>query len=280
MKLLFLIIFYMTLAAHGDDINIMVTPDVLHDYKIFTKGKNPLALDNFAGEHSRRDVIELIFLQQALKIGGFIHNISFIESSSSYKRILVEVGEGRVLMSANTNWLADVNSELCYTSEVVIADGEFEAGFYTAQSNTNAMRTRTLQDLRKLIGISNKAWTADWQALSLLNLKDLENVPKWETMVKMVNKKRVDFLLAPFQQTKDMSLTYDGIVLVPIPNIKISLSGTRVFVVSKKHPLGAQAIQALNKGLIRMKKKGLIRKAYEQSGFLNSKVKKWKKINE
>lgn len=270
----------MTLAAHGDDINIMVTPDVLHDYKIFTKGKNPLALDNFAGEHSRRDVIELIFLQQALKIGGFIHNISFIESSSSYKRILVEVGEGRVLMSANTNWLADVNSELCYTSEVVIADGEFEAGFYTAQSNTNAMRTRTLQDLRKLIGISNKAWTADWQALSLLNLKDLENVPKWETMVKMVNKKRVDFLLAPFQQTKDMSLTYDGIVLVPIPNIKISLSGTRVFVVSKKHPLGAQAIQALNKGLIRMKKKGLIRKAYEQSGFLNSKVKKWKKINE
>jgi hypothetical protein len=98
-------------------------------------------------------------------------------------------------------------------------------------------------------------------------------------MVSMVQGKRVDFLLAPFQPTEDMSLGVNGAILIPIPNIQISLSGSRVFSVSKKHPLGKEAIKAINIGLIKMKKMGIIKKAYEQSGFINAKVANWKTIN-
>lgn len=279
MKHFFLMItLIFSVSALGNEIVVMVSPDTLKDYTQFIKGKNPLTITNFKDKASRRDVVEIVLFQQALKLGQLDLKYKFVESPS-YIRTLVEIKEGRAAFSGETMWKADLDPNTYFISEATIAEGEFEAGLYTVKTNSKAMAARSLKDVQKLTGISSKAWVPDWKVLTELKLKHLVDVTKWESMVNIVNVGRIDFLLAPFQPTPGMSLTLDGITLVPIPNIKVALEGSRVFAVSKKHPEGQKIIKALNIGIKELKKKGILKKAYEQSGFFNVKVKNWKKIN-
>lgn len=98
-------------------------------------------------------------------------------------------------------------------------------------------------------------------------------------MIEKLKNKYADIVLAPFQASDDMSLMAFGVKLVPVPNIKTSLLGKRVFIVSKKPKDGNAMFKALNKGIQIMHKEGLIEKAYEQSGFYNNKIKDWKLID-
>jgi hypothetical protein len=124
------LIFYLISSCnvYADIVNVIVTSDVLRDYKLFLKGQDPLYIQNFSGVRSRRDVVELILFQQALKIGNFKHIVNFTEVAS-YERILVQIGNGNALMSANTNWLSDVDLSVSYPTVATIANGEFKAGF-------------------------------------------------------------------------------------------------------------------------------------------------------
>ncbi|MCP4321002.1 MAG: hypothetical protein GY787_03950, partial [Alteromonadales bacterium] len=72
--------------------------------------------------------------------------------------------------------------------------------------------------------------------------------------------------------------TPEGVHLVPVPDIKIGLQGTRHFAVSKRHPKGKEVIKALDAGIKLMKEQGIVDKAYSDSGFFNEKVKHWNKI--
>lgn len=275
--LVFLFLFF-TINASGNEIIVMVSHDTLKDYNLFLKGRNPLTITDFHGQDSRRDVVEVVLFQQALNLGHLPLKFNFIESPS-YHRTLAEIEVGRAALSAESIWKSDIDPNKFFATDPTIVEGEFEAGLYTIKSNSKAISARMLKDVQELTAVSSKAWAPDWKVLSQLKLKNLVDVTKWDSMVNMVNISRVDFLLAPFQPTPDMSLTFEGITLVPIPKIKVKLEGSRVFAVSKKHPLGPKIFKALNIGIKELKKKGIIKKAYEQSGFFNVKVKNWKKIN-
>lgn len=112
-----------------------------------------------------------------------------------------------------------------------------------------------------------------------LKLKKLINTTKWKFIVRMVDAKRGDFLLAPFQSTKDLSFVTEGVKLVPIQNLKVGLNGSRHFGISKNYKNSKEIFEALNKGIKILRKEGIIKKAYEQSGFFNENVKHWKKLN-
>jgi hypothetical protein len=86
-------------------------------------------------------------------------------------------------------------------------------------------------------------------------------------MVRMVNIQWVDFILMPFNSTPDKSFTMDKIHLIPVNGIGVILKDSRHFVISKKHPRGEEAFQAINKGLNIMRQQGTIIKAYKQAGF-------------
>ncbi|MCP5079179.1 MAG: hypothetical protein GY951_14130 [Psychromonas sp.] len=261
-----------------EELIIVIPNDVKRDYDLFLAGRDPLGINEYGGLGSRRDVIEVVLIQQALALGGITDPIRFIVTSS-HARIIKQVHSGKAVMSGNSIWYDLLNDrDLLYVSESIIENGQFEAGIYTILENQKALSAKTLLDVRSLTAVSSKAWIIDWQTLNAMEMSSLINTVKWSSMVKMVAKGRADFLLAPFQPSTDMSFTPEGIHLVPVPNIKIGLQGTRHFAVSKRHPKGKEVIKALDAGIKLMKEHGIVDKAYSDSGFFNTKVKDWKKL--
>ena len=53
-------------AAADRPLPALIPDDVLLDYQRFLAGRDPLAIVDFGGLHARRDVIEVLLLQQAL----------------------------------------------------------------------------------------------------------------------------------------------------------------------------------------------------------------------
>jgi hypothetical protein len=145
--------------------------------------------------------------------------------------------------------------------------------FIPAQKNKKTLAVKELIDLQKLTAISTPKWRTDWQTLQQLSLKEIVVQDSWLSMVRMVNLQWVDFILMPFNSTPDKSFTMEKIHLVPVQGIGIILKDSRHFVISKLHPKGSEAFQAINKGLKILRKKGTISKAYEQSGFFIDKTK-------
>jgi len=264
---------------------IAVPPDVLADYHKLLKHKArnqeaAVSLSDFSGPGSRRDVVELILVQQAFLAAGVPGMKAEFVPIANYEDTLAALAKGTVAATGTSMWLEDlfINHKDLYITTAIINRGEFEAGFYVHPDNLEAMNTLSAGDLTHLSGISSKAWKADWKTLSNLPLKDLVHVASWGDMVDAVATGRVDFLLAPFQTNIGMKLNAGGTEFVPIPQIKLGLSGSRHLAVSRKHPQGAYINAALNLGLMRLKKQGVVRQAYTDAGFFNAKVSDWKLI--
>lgn len=265
-----------TTDAEIPQFTVAVPQDVLRDYALFLAGRNPLGITDYSGPHSRRDVIEIILFRQALAYGG-IHQRPTFETMPSYARILEELSSGRTAVLGTSAWRTDLaRSGDVFISSPLVEDGQFEAGFYTAPGNARALNADSPEKLRQLSAACNSSWKRDWETLEALGVKDIRAVSTWENMVRLVRSQRVDFLLAPFQPTNALRLVVDGMILIPIPGIKVGLAGSRHFAVSKNHPAGKRLFAALQSGLAIMRSKGLIRKAYGQCGFFNAKTRTWR----
>ncbi len=271
--------------AHAvEPITILTQQDVYNDYQRFVGKRNPLTLTHFAGEGSRRDVVELVLVQQALAQGGLTRPVKLVKvdnNSDSYTRYLKEILSGNATMGGNSAWQVDLKSidDKVYISSPLIRSGEFEAGLYTSPDNKKALAARSLEDVRGLTAVVADSWKPDVATLENLKLKQLLQTQSWDSMVGMVEKGRADMLLAPFQPTADMSLKLGEYTLVPIPDVKVGLAGSRHLFVSRNAPHGAETYDALEKGLAKLRAKGIIEQAYRESGFFNSRTQDWKKIN-
>ena len=264
---------------HDNTFNIIVTDDVNNDYLLFLNGRDPLAIKDFSGLHSRRDVVEIILVQQALHFGGNRHNYNLISNNSS-RETIQSLYEGSVLLTGTSVWQSMfVEQDNIYFSVPVINNGQFESGLYTHPENKSMLAVNSMQQLQQQGAISNKHWSIDWYTLQSLAIPKIWHAERWSSMVEMVNSQQADFLLAPFQATEDLSLLVNDIKLVPVPNVKIALHGTRHFAISKKSEHSKQILQQLNRGLYILKTQGIIKKAYKQSGFFNNKVRDWKRLN-
>lgn len=265
------------LPAQGESRFVVAVPtDVLEDCKKFLRGRDPMAVTDFGGPHTRRDVVEVVLLQQALRRGGWDHRVE-LEALPNVARILREIEWAHAACSGTSYWREDIPaaSTSFYYSDAMVEMGQFEAGLYTVVTNHRAMAAKSLPDIQGLTALSNRGWIVDWRTLEQLGIARLQHVGQWPAMPKMLAGGRADFLLAPFQATADLSLTVDTIRLVPIPGLKIGLHGTRHFLVSRRHARAAALLDNLNAGLSALRHKGVIRQAYEQSGFFNPRVAQW-----
>ena len=271
-------------AMAEDPITILTQQDVYNDYLRFIDSRDPLTISHFDGLGSRRDVVEVVLVQQALALGGMRLPVKLVKvdnSSDSYTRYLKEILSGNATMGGNSAWLVDLVSikDKVYISAPLIRSGEFEAGLYTTPDNKAALSARTLADVQMLTAVVAESWTPDVATLNSLKLRNVLETQSWDSMVGMVQKGRADVLLAPFQPTPDMSLSLVGYRLVPIPQVKVGLSGSRHYFVSRSAPNGAAAAAALERGLAILRSKGVIERAYRESGFFNSRTQNWTKIN-
>jgi hypothetical protein len=177
--------------------------------------------------------------------------------------------EGELLISFDSYWKSDAQilADKLYISDAVIREGEYVAGIYTSPFNLKVLQIKTLEDLKLLTSVSTPKWRTDWQTLQSLPLKEVIKENSWLSMARMVNLQWVDFMLMPFNSTPDKSFSMNKIDLVPVKNIAIVLKDSRHFVISRAHPQGEAAYNAINKGIKILRKNGTISKAYKQAGF-------------
>ena len=218
--------------APGDQlpasIKVAADEDVIQDYRRFLAGRDPRSIRDFGGPFTRRDVVEIALLYQALAAGGYQGSIQLV-SDKSYLRILRSTQMGNYLMSAPLVWYSDVASasDALWISEPLVREGEFVAGIYTSPKNQAALAATSRKQLHRLRAVSNKHWREDVSALKELGVQQIYYSTYWVQMARMVLAGRADITLAPFQNSPDLSLDVHGQKLVPIPGVKVSIKGSR-----------------------------------------------------
>ncbi|NTS75693.1 hypothetical protein HR060_02330 [Catenovulum sp. SM1970] len=261
-------------------ITLTIQPDVYQDYIRFLDGRSPLDIKDFSEPFNRRDIADAIIFQQALALGGANFDIEFV-LGNYYARNLKMLKKGLLSATLDSVWQQDLKNiqDHVYVTDAIIEKGEYEAGLYTSNKNIHTLNAKSLADVQKLKAIVNQNWKVDIQTLQSMGVGSITMDGHWTTIVTAVDRQLVDFVLAPFQQSEDLSFYInEKISLVPIPNIKVTLQGSRHFVVSKHHEYSEILFPAINKGLAELKANGKVRQAYTQAGFFNDRVKDWKTI--
>ena len=267
-------------ADESELAQIGLLPDIKNDYQLFLANRTPEEISFFGGPHARRDVAELILMQQALALGGFKRQIKFIDEEN-YFRSIRNVAEGKTLSISGTIWLQDLNQvkDRVFISPAVVREGEFLVGLYTSPNNQRALNSKTLAELSQLKAVSSRQWKPDLQALQTLGFHKIMYTPNWVNMARMLNVGRVDITLAPFGRSPDLHINVDNIKLVPIPGVKVIIAGSRHWPISQKHPYGAEFDAALSKGIRLLREQGTIERAYRESGFFHPEVADWTLLN-
>ncbi|PKH88104.1 hypothetical protein CXF79_07030 [Colwellia sp. Bg11-28] len=254
--------------AKTDSVLVYIRDDVYIDYLKFVDDRDISLIDNFSGKNIRRDVVDMIIAQRALKLGGFKHSFTYAPGKVNFRNTKM-LQNGQLLISFDSYWQQDALplSDKLYISDEVIRNGEYVAGIYTSPHNKKTLSVKKLTDLNDLTAVSTPKWSTDWHTLEQLPLKKLTRDDSWLSMVRMVNIEWIDFILMPFNSTPDQSFIMDKVHLVPVKNIGVVLKDSRHFVISKIHPKGQEAFIAINKGLKILRSRGAIVKAYQQAGF-------------
>lgn len=266
-----------SLSQAGESEHTLLVPsDVLADYHRWLGDRDPLTIENFSGPGARRDVVEVALVQQAIDASGASFDLR-LEPEDRYDVILERLVDGTALATGTSAWLDDLMPRFrdIHITTALIGRGQFEAGFYVHPDNPVVQSVSDQSDLSALVGISSRAWQADWDTLSELDLHDLIHVDHWNDMVDAVVSHQADFLLAPFQATEGMVLSAGDAELVPIEGLKLGLVGSRHMAISRSHPDGGFFNSALQLGLLRLKEAGRVDQAYADAGFYHPEVEDW-----
>lgn len=260
-------------------LTIYIRDDVYQDYLAFLNGRDVLELTDFSGSFMRRDVADMVLLQQALKLGGFHQSFQYLPGKVNFRNTKM-LENGELLLSFDTYWLSDAAklSDKVYISSPIVKRGQYMAGIYASPKNSKVFAIKKLDDLKQLTAVSTPKWHTDWATLSALPLKELIREDEWLSQARMVHMQWVDFMLMPFYPSPDGSFELEQIRLQLVPGLAVLLDDSRHFVISKQHPQGKQAYIALNKGLALLEQQGRIEQLYSQAGFFIDQ-KKYKVLN-
>ena len=261
---------------YAEVVNISANKVIYDLFNELTDKKGCSEIDDFKTINIHRGAIELLLICKALNKGGFRPDIE-IKKMPNYSRALEEAKNGKVIMPAETAWKTEIDKSDFYISDPIFEEGSIELGVYALPTNLGIMKVTSLDELRKYKAVSSDSWVVDWATIKAMEV-EAYSVSKLHLMFKLINARRADFVLNEFSSEKDLSMEIEGVRLVPIPNIKVGLKGSRHFVVSKKVPGAKKLFQALQKGLKKLRLEGTISKDFEKSGIINPRVKNWKRI--
>lgn len=258
-----------TVLPKPEEIPVYIRDDVYEDYLKFLNGRPVLTIVDFRGATMRRDVADMVLLQQALALGGFTKTFYYQPGKFNFRNTkLLENGDS--LLSFDTYWLNDAKalSDKVYISDPVVRRGEYLAGIYASPENKPVFNIRTLTDLQNFTAVSTPKWRTDWATVSALPLKGLIQEDEWLSQARMVHMKWVDLMLMPFFHDQQGIYQLEQLRLKVVPGVAILLDDSRHFVFSKQHPHGKHAYEALNKGLKILRQNGRIEQLYKQAGFM------------
>src|SRR5690554_6666401 len=176
-----------------DALAVTVYKDVYSDYERFVRGRPIADINYYGGPGARRDVIEMVLLQQALLRGGFTDPLTF-HDEQTYLRTLRQIADGRFIASGSLVWYSDVldSPDLFHISQPIVEEGKFIVGIYVSPDNQQALKTRNLNDLRALRAVTTTQWEADIALLKSLGIKQVYHTDDWVHIVRMLNVGRAD----------------------------------------------------------------------------------------
>lgn len=272
-RLLVLALAAVSAVGAVDELPLLLPPDVQRDYQAWLGARDVHAFATYDGAHARRDVAEVALILRALRLAGVDAGVR-LAPAPSVERILADLRSGAAVAAATSLWRADIVAAGLREGPVLIPEGGFEAGFYVLPgSPAAAVADRAgIAGLRAVVDPTWRPDVATWRALAP---SAVLQAPGWTSMVRMVEAGRADVLLAPFQPTPDLSLSAEGVRLVPIPGLKAALAGSRHWAVSSAHPHGAAVQAALQRGVALLRERGDLPRAYRECGFADERVRGW-----
>ncbi|KPH63738.1 hypothetical protein HJP15_03060 [Pseudoalteromonas sp. NEC-BIFX-2020_002] len=264
-------------------IDIISSENFSERYTAFLNGRDVMDVTDFnpSTDGSHLEIVEMILLQQALYLGGETKKVVFRPQTWVNSTEFDSLIDGSSLMLARTIWhedLLDYRGSL-YVSDAVIEFGQYEAGLYVSVDNKRAQELKP-SELNQLTVVVNPRWHVDWRALVNTPISVISYIGPWEDMLAMVETQVVDAMMINFSVSDHLDLNFEGKLFTPLKKLKVILPDTRHFAVSKAHPQGKQVAQALKRGLKVLTKRGVIKKALQQSGFINQQTIDWQVINQ
>lgn len=248
----------------------------------FISGRNLLRVNNYVSPLlDSIGPVEHVIFRRALLLGGLdaVFEDDVVPNSARARQ---EIRNASVVGGGAGQWhyyLAENPADVLESDPVILL-GEYEKGLYTTLEKAGKLKIETLADLKTLSAVTSNAWVIDWATLSRLPLKSLLSAPTRPAQFRMVKGARADFTIQDFAATRDMSIEEEeGIRLYPLRGVKIVLSGTRHYFISKNHPDGPKVFEALQRGLRIMRQSGEIRRAFTESGVFHKDVKSWTVLN-
>lgn len=236
-------------------------------------------IKNFKSGNASRPAVDLVLELQALKAGGLDFDFELVRTLT-YELAKMEVVQGRADLSAETIWDNEIAEHAAAVRKgpEVIRNGEFVKGVYTLPANAKLLAITTLDELRAYIGAVVGTWALDAKTLDDLKPKAVVRKPTPEIVFTTVKAGQADFTLAEFSSSADMAVELGGVKLVPVPNVKVAIMGSRSWCVAKASPEADALLKALEAGEKALRESGTIERAYQESGFFNPRVADWKRL--
>ncbi|MEI4549011.1 hypothetical protein [Pseudoalteromonas spongiae] len=259
------------------DVPVLIAEDVKLHLQRLSKQTDILTISDFSNLPQGRDLVDVILLNQALHLGKCQCRLVYFDNSV-YGRNIELLKSGKYALSADTLWLSDITSHATTlrSSQAVIRNGEYDVGLYTSVNNERALKAQNKEDISRLTAISNRFWSADWQAINQLNPIKLAHIESFPNMKRLVKSEIADFTLLHFRINDD-DLSFEQ--LTPIPNVKAVLWDSRHFAISTQFPNYQRIADALNKGLEQLHRENKITSAYLAVGINHPLTSDWKILN-
>ena len=130
-----------------EEIPVFIRDDVYEDYLKFLDGRAVLSIVDFRGITMRRDVADMVLLQQALALGGFTKRFYYQPGKFNFRNTkLLETGDS--LLSFDTYWLSDAKalSDKVFISEPVVRRGEYLAMVRSINEIAHALGRKTIAE--------------------------------------------------------------------------------------------------------------------------------------
>jgi len=245
----------------------------------WTAGISWEQISNFKNLNAIRPTVDLILELQALKAGGLDFDFELV-ACPDYERAKQEVVKGQADLAGETIWdneIAELGSGLLKT-EAILQNGDFVLGIYVLPTNEKMLKITTLDELRPFTAAVVSSWALDVKALEGMKIKGIEKVGHRDVVYKNIKAQKADFMLEQFSTKADMSTENCGVKLVPVPNCKVALDGSRSWIIPKSSPVSSEVFAALSSGIKVLRDKGIIQRAYTESGFFNARVADWKRL--
>ena len=265
---------------------ILVPPEVVSSFRDY-KGSREVAdirdyrfSEEYSSQHQdpfiNLEVVELVLLVQALQLGGVKGEIK-IRPASTYN-IMNKVEKGEVLLGGVSIWRERTASraKTLWVSDPIIRQGEFQLGLYSCGLPVPVLDIEALQQYRLS---SHSSWPMVTELLHSLELADLSLSSDWGMVAQHSCNGISDLVAAPFTTSSGLPLRYLEQLLTPVPGVKLRVSGTRHFIISRLHPKGKRTYFSLQRGLRKLRVKGNIARALRQSGFLHQAANDWTFLN-